>query len=133
MSARIVRPATAFSKDKPARETRGRRQLKLDAHRKWVGSLPSLVTGRRGDVEVAHVSMADPSAGKTSRGKGKKADDIYVVPLSAELHREQHSIGERAFARKYGIDLVKIALALCVHSQDDEAADMIIKETVREQ
>lgn len=35
-----------------------------------------------------------------SRGAGGHADDL--IPLDAVLHAEQHAIGMRAFARKYG-------------------------------
>lgn len=90
-----------------------------------------MITGRRGGVEAAHVSMADPSVGKTSRGKGQKADDMFVVPLSGALHRKQHSMSEREFWDGYGIDPVKVALALYAVSGNDEEGERIIMETVR--
>ena len=127
----IKKPNTAFSKDKPKRVTRGRKPVKLDAYRKWIKSLPSLITAKRTDVEVAHVSLADPTVGKRTRGKSQKADDFYVVPLSRVLHAEAHRIGEKAFQRQYSINLINIAMAFYIHAGDDETAELIVSESVR--
>ncbi len=132
MAGQIPRSTTAFSKDKPRRATRGRKPVNLDLHRNWIKSLPSLITNRCEKVEVAHISMADPSVGKTSRGKSQKHDDVWVVPLSQHLHLEIHKIGERQFQQKYGLDLNKIAMALYQHSGDDDIAGLIVSESKRD-
>jgi hypothetical protein len=52
----------------------------------------------RGQSEPHHVP---------SRGAG--GTDKDCVPLSAELHREFHTIGEQSFSDRYGVDLRAIA------------------------
>lgn len=131
MAKQIKRPVTAFSKDRPKRATRGHKALKLDDHRRWINSLPSLITGRYGTVECAHINQPDASAGKSYRGKSTRADDIYCVPLSKELHIELDTgIGWKAFQLKYNIDLVKVAQSLYLCHGDEEDAEIIIGETV---
>ena len=129
MAGTIRKPPTAFRKDKPKRATRGRKSVSIQQHRRWIKTLPSLITGTCGNVDCCHISMADPSAGKTSRGKAQKTDDYYVVPLSRALHNEIHDIGERRFQEKYGLDLIRIALALYTNSGNDDTAELIIGET----
>jgi len=121
----------AFSVDKPKRKTRGRPQEKNDKHRVWVKSLPSIITGQKGAVDPAHISRADQSAGKPGRGKGKKVDDIYIVPLARHLHEEIGLIGEPRFEKKYGLDLVKMAQGFALNSGDDDAAMNIIRWSVK--
>lgn len=132
MAARIKRPDTAFSLDKPNRRAGGSKPLKLEEHKAWIRGLPSLISGRR-DVEAAHISMRDASAGKVSRGKSQKASDCWIVPLDRDLHREIHAVGEPEFAKRYGVDLVKIAAALYLHHAlgDDDAALLSIQQTWR--
>ena len=55
-----------------------------------------------GPVQVCHVK---------TRGAG--GDDVgNVVPMCAGAHDEQHRIGIRAFQKRWGIDLAKIAAGL---------------------
>lgn len=130
MSAfRIRRPGSAFSNDPPSRDTRGRQPVKLEAHRAWIRSLPGLIDAATTDVDAAHISKKDAAAGKVSRGKGRKTDDFYLIPLSRGLHNEIHAIGEVAFEEKYGIDLVRIALALYAVHGDDVKALIAIRQT----
>lgn len=85
---------------------------KTDArHLAFIRMLPCLVTGR-GPVEAAHVRYADLPKGKRYTGKGEKPDDRWAVPLHPEVHREQHSMSERAFWDKQGIDPCAVALQL---------------------
>jgi hypothetical protein len=56
-----------------------------------------------GRIEAAHVRIG------TDGGMGVKPSDIYTIPLCTGAHAEQHAIGEPAFARKYGIDMRRIA------------------------
>lgn len=53
--------------------------------------LPCLKTLSSQNIECAHISTG------TDAGKGIKASDNCVVPLSAAEHRLQHDIGETAF------------------------------------
>lgn len=120
---------TAFTNDPPKRKAGGSPQEVNDAHRRWVKSLPSLISGEVEGVDPHHVSMADPSVGKRGRGRGKRVDDKFVIPLSRRLHDELHAIGEAKFAKKYGLDLVKIALGLWAHTGDDDAGILIVNHS----
>jgi len=75
--------------------------------------------------------MADPTVAKPGRGKGKKVDDKWIVPLSRVLHDEVHQIGEPAFETKYGVDLVKISMGLWINSRDDQAGLLIVKNSIK--
>lgn len=127
----IRRDDEAFSNDRPRRAAGGSPQHRDDKHRQWVKSLPSLISGEDMDVDPHHVCMADPSAGKRGRGKGKKVDDKFLVPLSRRLHDELHEMGEKRFCQKYRIDLVKAALGLWAHTGDDDAAAVLIRHSIK--
>jgi len=119
---RIVRPAIAFSSSFADKR---RPRVEYAAHLKWIRTLPCIITKRPG-VEAAHIRFADVTWGKHHPGQGQKPDDMWVVPLSPEKHREQHSMNERLFWQQQGIDPLKIALVLFVHSGDDEIAQTVI-------
>lgn len=81
-------------------------QVRCAAHLKWVrGHMCAIVVKHdcSGRIEAAHVR------GGTDGGTGVKPSDIWTIPLCSAAHAEQHKIGERAFAAKYGIDMKKIA------------------------
>lgn len=94
---------------KPARE-RGRQEDA--AHLALIRKLPCLITGERERVEAAHIRYSDASMGKRNAGIGAKPDDCWTVPLSARLHAEQHSEGERWFWERHGINPLLIAQRL---------------------
>lgn len=73
--------------------------------------LPCVVTGRS-PVEAAHVSFAAPQWGHYGRGKGQKAGDRWVLPLSPDEHRRQHSMNEREYWASVGIDPHRLALVI---------------------
>ncbi|MDG9793659.1 hypothetical protein N5D24_24725, partial [Brucella anthropi] len=56
-----------------------------------------------------------------------KPDDRWTVPLSPEMHREQHSMNEQDFWQRYKIDPCQVAMALHGVSGDDEAGLVIIR------
>lgn len=56
-----------------------------------------------GKTEAAHVRTG------TDGGIGIKPSDCYAIPLCSAAHREQHTIGETAFERRYGINMRKLA------------------------
>src|SRR5690606_24453829 len=95
-------------------------------HLAWIRTLPCLITSQYG-VEAAHVRYAAPHLGKRETGKAEKPDDRWTVPLSPGMHREQHSMNEKAFWEKYKIDPCQVAMALHGISGDDEAALVIIR------
>lgn len=126
MASSVNRPSTAFSLD--GRRSRERQpRVKAAGHLEWIRTLPSLVPGF-GNVEAAHIRFGDPRYAKPKVGMAEKPDDKWVVPLSAEQHRAQHSMNERDYWAEAGIDPVLIALLLHAHSGNDEPARQIIAQ-----
>lgn len=78
----------------PKRE-RGRQEDA--AHLALVRRLPCLITGEVGTVEAAHIRMSSSALGKRNAGIGAKPSDEWVLPLSAEMHRQQHAAGSEAW------------------------------------
>lgn len=124
MGFQILRPATAFS-NAPAKGQK-RPRVQIEAHLRWLRSLPCLITGKR-PVEACHIRYADPRYGKRDTGGQEKPHDFFVVPMHPDLHREQHEAGERAFWDKYNIDPCQVALALYSVTGDDDQADVILR------
>lgn len=56
-----------------------------------------------GKIEAMHVRCG------TDGRMGEKPGDNFSIPGCSAHHREQHQIGEKTFAAKYGIDLLAIA------------------------
>ena len=74
------------------------------AHRAWVRRHHCSVPGcERLPIECAHVRRG------TDGGTGMKPSDRWTISLCREHHAEQHQIGEQAFEKCYGIDLVELA------------------------
>jgi hypothetical protein len=74
------------------------------AHRAWVRGHRCSVPGCHNlPVECAHVREG------ADGGTGLKPSDRWVISLCSRHHREQHHIGESAFARKHRIDLQELA------------------------
>ena len=123
--ARVNRPATAFDTSRRAKEVS---ELRAPNHISWLHQLPSVISGRLG-CEAAHISFADRRFGKPERGKSKKADDNWTLPLTADEHRDQHACkqgGERDWWERHGIDATTLASRLWAISGDTEAAILII-------
>ncbi len=121
---RIVREPSAFSNAPSKGQKRPR--VENGKHLAWIRTLPCIVTGTR-PVEAAHIRYADPVYGKRETGKAERPDDRWVIPLSPDMHRNQHSGSESAFWTKQGIDPCRVALALYALSGDDEQAEIIIR------
>jgi hypothetical protein len=82
-------------------------------HRKFVRSHACCVPFcQETDIEFAHVRSAENS------GTGLKPADYFGVSLCHNHHREQHDHGAETFARKYGIDLWKLAAEFSRKSPD---------------
>lgn len=75
-----------------------RKPQKSKDYLSFIHRLPCVVTGSS-IVEAAHLSAAAPRYGHYGRGKGTKAPDRWVLPLSPEQHRLQHSGNEMAYWR----------------------------------
>jgi hypothetical protein len=45
----------------------------------------------------------------TDGGQGLKPSDRWAISLCREHHAEQHRIGETAFEKRYGFDLLALA------------------------
>lgn len=97
-----------------------------DNHLEFIRRLPCLLTGSS-PVEACHIRYADLSRGKQHTGKGEKPDDEYVLPLHPDLHRKQHSMGEREFWELQGIDPVKISRLLYAVSGNYEEAAKVLR------
>lgn len=78
----------------------------------FVHCLPCAVSGQYRDIEAAHLSISSPRHGHYGRAKSSKAPDRWVLPLSAEQHRRQHSMNEQVFWDQAGIDPHLLALAI---------------------
>lgn len=101
-----------------------------EKHRAWIRQLPCAICGDNTSVESAHVRYADANSGKTEMGMGRR-DDIFVLPLCGNHHREQHRGNERLFWKGVGLDPLALALALYKVSGDHEAGERIIAEAQR--
>lgn len=120
----IVRHPEAFSMGTKQKKSP---RLKVEAHLKFIRTLPCLVTGSR-PVEAAHVRYADMRYGKRDTGMAEKPSDHWVIPLSPTSHREQHAFGdELAWWESKGIDPLFVALALWRASGDDEVCEQILR------
>jgi hypothetical protein len=75
------------------------------AHRAWVRRHRCCVPECSSrSIECAHVRTG------TDGGLAVKPSDRWTLSLCREHHREQHQIGERAFQRRYEIDLYDLAV-----------------------
>lgn len=61
----------------------------------WISRQPSVISGKRPCVN-AHIKTG---------GMGRKADCVWIVPLTFDEHNEIHQHGQETFAKKHGIDL----------------------------
>lgn len=83
-----------------------REELRLRSHEhlKFVRGFTCILFGKdghfcEGKPEAAHVRVG------TDGALGIKPSDHYTYPACSKAHREQHTIGEPAFERKYGVNL----------------------------
>lgn len=127
MASQVRKAPTAFMQQPTGKVSKRDKEAKyLD----FIRSLPCLVT-RQEPVQAAHVSYAEPRAGKLGRGKGSKESDCWAVPLCPEEHRRQHGMDEREYWSSVGIDPVPIAAFLHAAYPNRERALLIINNIVR--
>lgn len=71
---------------------------------RWIHNIGCVITGQCA-VEAAHISFARPELGHFGRGKGQKVGDMWVLPISPNLHMQQHAAGdERKWWEGKGLD-----------------------------
>lgn len=103
-------------------------RIHREAHLSFIRTLPCLLTGEDTSVEACHIRFSDPRVCKNNAGVGAKPDDVFVVPLSGEMHRVQHSIGnERKFWDRFNLDPIFYALALFAFSGDYEIGCRVVR------
>lgn len=92
-------------------------------HRRWISTLPCIVTLLEGATQCAHVS-------KGRYSMGMKIGDNFCIPLSVNEHRKQHEEGEVKYWNKHGgIERVQY-LGNCLYecTGDDTEAWRLIKQ-----
>jgi hypothetical protein len=104
------------------------RRVLDDSHRRFIASLPCIVSGVEGRTQAAHLRFASSSYGKPITGGSTKADDCWLLPLSVEMHDEQHRAGnEIAWWLSKGVaDPLKLCLRLYSVSGDEVSARRIL-------
>ena len=109
------------------------RVMNRPAHLRFVRRLPCCIC-HTSPVEAAHIRYNDAAAGKM-QAIGKKPDDKWTLPLCAGHHRElpgaQHSMNERKFWERHGIDPLRLADLLFVISGDLSRGETLILEARR--
>ena len=125
MAFRLPYEPTAFANGSPKVKKRPRDEDKL--HLDWIRTLPCVITGER-PVDAAHIRYADRAYGKRETGKSEKPDDRWTLPLCRRKHDEQHTMDERIFWARHGLDPLRIALALHANTGDDEQAFVILRK-----
>lgn len=80
-------------------------------HLDFIRSLPCCICGGI-DTEAAHIRTEHRGHGKRYTGMAEKPADKWTVPLCNKHHREQHTMNEMAFWKKYGIDPFMLAITL---------------------
>lgn len=81
---------------------------RFPGHLAWIRKHACIVSGcERRDIQACHVRAGLP-AGEQA-GMGEKPADWWTFPACSEHHSEQHNIGEPAFCKRYGVNLVEIA------------------------
>lgn len=82
-------------------------------------NLPCCVCGWPNPSQAAHIRMANLELNKTAAGGQEKPDDMWCVPLCGPIlgaypavigcHAEQHTMNERDFWERAGLDPFAIA------------------------
>lgn len=120
MASRIApRPIQAVTKHAP---------VKSPSYLAFIRQLPCVVTGRR-PAQAAHVSYQAEHYGARGRGKSQKVSDRFALPLCEEEHRIQHTMNERAYWEKRGIDPHIVCLVLwgLYHERGSDGLDLAEK------
>jgi hypothetical protein len=110
-----------------------RHGTKRPQHLAFIRKLPCVVCGFT-PSEAAHIRFNDHATGKM-QAVGQKPGDEWSTPLCASHHREgpgaQHTMGERAFWERNGIDPLKLAELLFSVTGDFERGENIARQARR--
>lgn len=90
-------------------------QIRCPSHLTWLRGFTCSVAEKDpakcgGKIEAAHCRVG------TDGGLSVKPSDIWAIPLCSVHHQLQHSIGEPAFEKRYGINMKEIARKLAAIS-----------------
>lgn len=80
-------------------------------HLDWIRQQPCVICGDNTTVEAAHIRTQKLELGKDDFGCGRPSDK-WCLPLCGQHHREQHSMNEMAFWKKYEIDPFMLAIKM---------------------
>lgn len=89
-----------------------------ERYRRWIASLPCLITGRR-DVQCAHIRKG------ADAGLSRKPPDWRSLPLCVFEHARQHEIGELKYWYPYGGYETAAALAKQLYAVKYETAKAV--------
>lgn len=81
------------------------KRVRSEAHLRWVRSHRCCVSYCQGmPIQAAHVRSG------TDGGTSLKPGDDWTISLCADHHRRQHTFGESAFEKDFGIDMKALAI-----------------------
>lgn len=130
----MVAPQPVRQKQRSERGTSAEKK-----HFAFLHELTCVLSGQFG-IEAAHLRSPCAAFAKPLAGVSAKPHFIWTLPLSPELHREQHSMGEQAFWASYGMPLdgpmtetpfmLALALAGFSHTGDAYDANRFIAEQI---
>ncbi len=128
MAFRIQRPPEAFQHT-PSDKSQAR--MEEPEHLAFIRKLPSIISGEM-PCEACHIRFGNPAYRKNKTPAYRKPDDCWVVPMTAEEHRAQHSMSEKEWWRQLGIDPCYWAKELHdISGYVDEATDLIMNRVRR--
>ncbi len=117
---------TAFKNDPT---DKSQKRIVDENHLAFIRKLPSILSGKR-PCEACHIRYGDPKRRKRKTPLSRKPDDAWVVPMTADEHRLQHSGNEQEFYRRLGLDPIEIALQLYQVSGDVERGTEIVMQNL---
>ena len=117
----LLKPDFAEKRKKIRPEAEGQRQPreKKPGHLAAIRQCQCLNCGLDQGCDAAHLRISAP--GKPNAGVGQKPDDRWTNPLCHPCHMKQHSVGERDFWKRAGVDPFKTAVELYHLSPNVEA------------
>jgi hypothetical protein len=81
-------------------------------HLEFIRQQPCIVCGDNTSTEAAHIRTGSIGHDKPNTGMAEKPSDKWTLPLCNQHHREQHTMNEMAFWKRYGIDPFMSALKM---------------------
>ena len=81
-------------------------------HLDFIRSQPCCICGDDTSTEAAHIRTESLAHNKRETGRAEKPSDKWALPLCNRHHREQHTMNEMAFWKRYEIDPFMTAIGL---------------------